>query len=104
MPGRKQVYRCADDAGLYSGDTIALATEPPPRDATPLLDEVMRDGRILRPHPTLDESRATFTRNFEALPEAYKALRGTETYPIDLSPALTELQTRITKAVHPGPR
>ena len=104
LPGRKQVYRCADDAGLYSGDTIALATEAPPSAATPLLDEVMRDGRILRPHPTLDESRATFTRNFAALPEAYKALRGTATYPVQLSPAITELQTRITEAVHPGPR
>ncbi len=98
LPGRKQVYRCVDDAGLYSGDTIALATEPPPSDATPLLGEVMRDGRILSPHPTLDESRATFIRNFAALPEAYKALRGAAVYPVDLSPAITELQAGLTLA------
>ena len=99
LPGPKQVYRRFDDAGMYRGDTIALASETPLDDATALLAEVMRDGRMVDPHPTLDESRAVFQRNFAALPDGYKALRGAAVYPVDLSPALTELREGLTRAV-----
>ncbi|MCA8925703.1 MAG: nicotinate phosphoribosyltransferase, partial [Planctomycetes bacterium] len=51
-PGAKQVYRRRDATG-YAGDWVALAEEAPPADATPLLEPVLRDGELLRPHPAL---------------------------------------------------
>ena len=104
LPGRKQIYRHEDKNGGFERDVIAMADEPPPNGATSLLEEVMRDGRALRPHPTLDDSRELFRRGSAALPEDVKALTGAATYPVAISPALAELQIRMAEAAHPGGR
>ena len=104
LPGRKQIYRYADTDGNFERDVIAIAHEPEPEGATPLLQDVMRDGGTLRPYPTLGESRELFQRGFDALPEEVKALTGAATYPVALSPTLAALQTRMTEAVNTGPR
>ena len=104
LPGRKQIYRYADENGNFDRDVIAIADEPESEGATPLLQDVMTDGGTLRPHPTLAESRTLFRQGFAALPEEVKALTGAATYPVALSPTLAALQTRMTEAAHPGPR
>ncbi len=104
LPGRKQVYRYTDENGKSVRDALAIADESQPAAATPLLHDVMRDGRTLRPAPTLSESRELFRRGFGALPEGVKSLSAGATYPVDLSRALADLQTRMTEAVHPGQR
>ena len=102
LPGRKQIYRYADENGNFERDVIAIADEPESEGATPLLQDIMREGQTLRPHPTLDESRELFRQGFAALPEGVKALTGAATYPVALSPTLAALQTRMTEAAHPG--
>ena len=101
LPGRKQIYRYEDDAGGYARDVIAMADAPPPDAAASLLEDVMQEGRALRPHPTLDESRNLFQRGFAALPEDVKALTSAAAYPVEISPELAALQTRMAEAAQP---
>ncbi len=51
-PGRKQVWRRYGPDGRMAGDVISLETEK--QDGEPLLQLVMRDGKRVGPHPTLD--------------------------------------------------
>src|SRR3970040_2021078 len=75
LPGRKQVWRTADTKGIPQHDTIALAEETGPPGAGPLLVEVMRDGRTVRPDG-LDEMRARCRERLGALPPPPPLLPG----------------------------
>ncbi len=94
LPGRKQVWRISDGAGLFGRDSIALAEEDAPPGAAPLLREVMRDGRTLAVE-TLEEMRARCQARHAQLPAPLRALRGASSYPVHLSPALEALRTRM---------
>ncbi|MFC5720910.1 nicotinate phosphoribosyltransferase [Streptomyces gamaensis] len=69
-PGRKQVHRRPGHA-----DLIALADEPPPAGAEPLLETVMRDGRRTAPPPTLEAARQRFRADLDALPSEARRIR-----------------------------
>ncbi|MDE2836333.1 MAG: nicotinate phosphoribosyltransferase [Chloroflexota bacterium] len=93
LAGRKQVYRQTGADGMYAGDLLALEEERlPDGDGAPLLADVMRGGRRTGPSPTLQELRERFAAGFARLPEAYKALRSPELYPVHHSWALDETQ------------
>ena len=94
LPGRKQVWRTADTKGIPQHDTIALAEETGPPGAGPLLVEVMRDGRTVRPDD-LDEMRARCRDRLALLPSPLPVLRGSGTFPVRLSPALEALRVRM---------
>jgi nicotinate phosphoribosyltransferase len=87
LPGRKQVWRDA----AFGGDVIALADEPGPPGTTPLLVEVMRDGRTLYPE-SLGAMRARCRDRLDRLPAPLRALRGSAAFPVRLSPALERLR------------
>ena len=91
---KKQVYRHYDDRGNLLRDVIALRDEPV-AGAAPLLEPVMRRGEIIRPLPSLHDSRAYFQAQFARLPEPYKALENPPVYPVELSPGLKDLQSRV---------
>jgi len=93
LPGEKQVYRFYAD-GLMREDVLALRHEPLP-EGEPLLEKVMEEGRLLRPHPPLHELRQRCQQELARLPEPYKALRPQESYPVRCSPGLEELQRRL---------
>jgi nicotinate phosphoribosyltransferase len=98
--GKKQVFRVIDEAGRYQGDLIAMRDERPEDVAptvpgeriTPLLTQVMAQGKRVQSQPSLQESRARFLAEFAKLPEAYKQLQPAERYPVSLSPALARFQ------------
>jgi nicotinate phosphoribosyltransferase len=84
-PGAKQVFR-ADD---FSHDVLALADEPPPAGARPLLEPVMVGGRrVDAGRRTLDQLNDGFERVWSALPERYKGLDPVEAHQVDLSQRL----------------
>lgn len=88
-PGVKQVYR----SGVYEGDTIALAEEPPPPDSTALLAPVIRGGELLPGAiPRLPEIIAAAHEHLARLPERYHALEAAPTYPVRFSAALVRLR------------
>ena len=71
-PGRKQVYRRFHADGRWQGDAVALAGER--AEGTPLLQPVMRAGRLVAPLPSLDESRTRLQRELASLPDALRSI------------------------------
>jgi nicotinate phosphoribosyltransferase len=94
-PDVKQVYR-HEQNGRFTGDTLALASEPP--HGTPLLQPYLRGGKLIEPLPALKEIRERAAAQLAALPEGVRKLRDAETYPVDVSPALAKLAASL----HPG--
>ncbi len=92
---KKQVHRHYDAEGRMEHDVIALRGESAA--GRPLLQEVMRGGRVVRPLSTLQESREYFRSEFDRLPERYKALNDPPLYPVGLSPGLKALQARVAQ-------
>ncbi|NVM23456.1 MAG: nicotinate phosphoribosyltransferase [Desulfobacterales bacterium] len=91
LAGKKQVFRRTDDNGRFVEDIIGAADETI-EGASPLLAAVMQDGKLLGTHPSLEEIRHRFRRNFQALDEKYKALDGADLYPVKLSACLKAVQ------------
>ena len=92
-PGRKQVYRCTASDGRFKADTMTLTDETAP--GMPLLEPVMREGRLVAPLPTLAASREHAARQLAALPERSRSLDQDEPYPVEVSPALRALAAEI---------
>lgn len=97
-PGEKQVYRRRDLDGRFIGDVLALRPEAPPEGAEPLLDVVMHDGRLARPHPTLAAARERCMANVAALPENVRHLHHPTAYPVLESEALGAAQRAAVAA------
>lgn len=95
LPGRKQVWRRLDAEGQPVGDLLALADEPGPPEATPLLVDVMRQGRRTWTE-SLDESRRRCTERLASLPDELRGLDDGVAYHVALSPALEALRARMT--------
>lgn len=95
LPGRKQIFRRRDGAGIFSRDRIGLRSED--LEGERLLREVMRAGQRTAPCPSIRESRALFAAEFAGLPQRFRAIRRPEIYPVELSPALRTLQREVTQ-------
>ena len=91
LAGGKQVFRKTDHQGQFLEDIIGTRDETIEA-ACPLLEPVMQDGKLLRKHPSLEEIRERFRKNFAALDEKYKTLDGAHLYPVKLSARLSALQ------------
>lgn len=97
LPGRKQVHRVD---GASGHDVIALRDEELDV-GRPLLEQVMVDGRPVRPAPPLADVRARCRDAVARLPARLRTLVGPEDpYPVELSPGLRTLVADLT-AAHP---
>ncbi len=88
LPGRHQVFRDGER------DVIGLVDEQLP--GRPLLEPVMRDGRALRPGPSLAAVRNRALAERQALPQPTRWLRDPATVRATLSPALAALKETLT--------
>jgi nicotinate phosphoribosyltransferase len=79
-PGCKQVWRVIRD-GIAIEDVLALADNDPPRDAQPLLKEVMKDG-VRCSRPPLAEIRERCRQQVALLPPDLRRLIGGTKYPV----------------------
>jgi nicotinate phosphoribosyltransferase len=100
--GAKQVVRRVGPDGRLAGDTLALAEEAVPADATGLLEPVMRGGELLRPHPPLAEIRARCAAELAALPDDVRRLTDPAPYLAMPSERLRERQRAAEAGVSPG--
>jgi len=91
LPGKKQVFRRTDSKGRFMEDTIGTGDETI-EGATPLLEPVLQDGKLVKGHPSLEEIRQRFTKSFHSLDEPYKALGGAPAYPVKSSPRLSAVK------------
>jgi nicotinate phosphoribosyltransferase len=87
-PGRKQVWRRYADDGAMAGDV--LSTEDDVQAGEPLVEAVMRDGRRLRPKPSLAAVREHAARELERLPAPLRRL-APATYPVTVADRLRRL-------------
>jgi len=94
-PGRKQVWRRYDDAGVMAGDVLTL--EDDPQHGEPLLQPVMQGGRRVGLPPTLADARTRVARELERLPVALKTLVPGQRYRVDVAPALVELAAAVDR-------
>jgi nicotinate phosphoribosyltransferase len=88
-PGCKQVFRFGAPNREYDHDVISLHDETP--GGEPLLECVMREGRRLRPAPSLAEARERARELLARVPEASRELRNPASYPVRFSRKLEDL-------------
>ena len=99
FPGRKQIWRTWR-GGQAVADVIALEGEAAPYDdATPLLEQVMKEGRRLAPSPTLAAARDHHTAAVARLPRDVRMLEPRQTYPVSRTSALERLTARTVAAI-----
>jgi len=86
-PGRKQVFRRFDAAGLLAGDALTLQGDTQP--GRPLLEPVMAAGRRLAPAPSLAEIREWLVAQLAGLSPAQRALPPPRRIPSRCAPPCT---------------
>ena len=91
LAGEKQVFRKSDQNKRYLEDIIGQRNEVMV-EGEPLLEKVMENGKLLRPHPQLQTLQETFKENFAALDDRYKSIKDHKEYPVKLSTRLENLQ------------
>lgn len=91
LAGRKQVFRKLSPDGRPVKDFIGTRRETI-ADTIPLLQPAMQAGRVLHPHPSLQDVRTRCAQSLDALDTAYKDLQHPATYPISISKRLSTLQ------------
>lgn len=94
-PGRKQVYRRCDPDGLLLEDIVTLHDVP--CEGRPLLQQVLRGGRLISPPPTLAASREHALLQLQTLPAALRCLKNMPMYPVSISRQLQELARSVDR-------
>jgi nicotinate phosphoribosyltransferase len=97
LAGEKQVFRMRDPQGRFLEDVIGTRDETV-EDASPLLEHVMQNGRLLKNHPSLEEIeiRERLRTNFQALDDKFKVLQGDSSYTVTLSDRLKALHDTLS--------
>jgi nicotinate phosphoribosyltransferase len=107
LPGPKQVFRHRDSLGSYLYDNVAHAEESA-ASGEPLLTRVMDAGKRVAPDPPLHDLRDLFRREFDCLPDRYKALHSADHFPVHISAELERLRDEVvrqtTQRECPAPR
>ncbi len=97
LPGKKLVWRIFEN-GKFKKDVISLEDEVVDN-AEPLLEEVVKNGKIVCKRPTLEEIRQKANENFSNLPDNYKKLEGAPVYPVEFSQGLIALRETIVERI-----
>jgi nicotinate phosphoribosyltransferase len=95
-PGRKQVYRVVRD-GVMVAEVLPLDGEPVP--GRPLLQPVMRGGRLVGALPTLARVRRHAARERARLSAGLRSLQGGTVYPVRISPGLRRLVREVRAGI-----
>ncbi|MEX2648590.1 MAG: nicotinate phosphoribosyltransferase [Alphaproteobacteria bacterium] len=96
-PGRKQVFRRFDGAGVMAGDIVTLASDRAVGE--PMLEPIMRGGRRIGPLPALDDIRARTAASLRALPEHLRRLEVAPSFPVEISDRLRGLAREVDAAM-----
>jgi nicotinate phosphoribosyltransferase len=91
-PGRKQVWRRFRQDGAIAEDTVALVGES--AHGEPLLQPILRDGRLVTDLPDLAQSRAHAAASLAQLPEPLRRLEP-GAVPVRVSPGIGRLAAEM---------
>jgi nicotinate phosphoribosyltransferase len=98
--GAKAVHRRHGPDGAIAGDALALRDEDSPDGyEESLLHPVMRDGRLIRPHPPISALRTRCAAQISALPAGLRRLRDHGAYEVRVTDALRERQARARLSI-----
>jgi len=97
LPGKKRVWRIIEN-GFFVKDIISLDDEIVDY-ATPLLEHVVKNGRIICNRPSLDMIRQRAALNFTHLPDKYKKLDQAPVYPVEFSRKLVALREKVVERI-----
>ena len=86
-PGRKQVFR------KEGSDTVALSDEK--LEGTPLIELVIKEGRVVKELPSPQEIRDYFLEEFSKFPEELKDIHTSFRYPVLISEKLEGLYKEL---------
>ncbi|MGR9117042.1 MAG: nicotinate phosphoribosyltransferase [Gammaproteobacteria bacterium] len=92
-PGRKQVFRTFDDQGLLLSDTVTLVGKP--ESGMPLLQPVMRNGRLNESLTPLTDARKYALKQLATLPATLCQLEAAPPYPVVISGTLEQLAQSV---------
>lgn len=68
-------------------------------DREPLLEPAMSEDIRIQPRKSLNEIRERCAAELDRLPEAHKALKDPQVYPVDLSDEVRQLQSKTAQKV-----
>ena len=88
-PGRKQVWRTYGADGLMSGDILSVESDTQPGE--PLIEQVMRGGKRIKPAPSFADIRERAARDLARLPEPLRQLQQGIDYPVKVADRLVAL-------------
>ncbi len=97
LPGRKQVWRFSDAHGLFRHDLISGKEENFSSEATPLLQQYIKYGQLVRQIPPLEEIRQTVRSYLKQLPKEILSLREKSHFPVTISKELQLLLDHLKK-------
>jgi nicotinate phosphoribosyltransferase len=97
-PGRKQVWRRYGTDGKVAGDLLSLQDHAAAGE--PLLHLAMKDGRRVKPAPTLDEIRRHAKRELATLPDALRQLTPGATVTVEIADDLVKLAADVDRRLH----
>ncbi len=92
----KQIWRRLGPDGKIASDLLGLREET--AEGRPLLKQVMKDGRRVASPSSWQEAQAVFQAELATLPEPCLALDRPGRVPVEVSPALRDLQDRTRQA------
>jgi nicotinate phosphoribosyltransferase len=93
LGGTKQVYRLSDEYGRMCADTLALVDEQ--LEGTALLEPVMMSGKLVTDPPDIKTIAKRAADQLAKLPQALSSLRGSHTYPVEVSERLRLFQPAV---------
>ena len=96
-PGRKQIYRERNADGTIRHDTLTIEGDVQP--GTPLLEPVMRNGKRLKPSPSLQDVRAHVAQELASLPHNLRRLEQVQPYDVIVSDALRKLTMEVDRSI-----
>ncbi|MFH1768405.1 MAG: nicotinate phosphoribosyltransferase [Candidatus Omnitrophota bacterium] len=97
LPGKKQIFRSADETGIIRDDTIALEGEK--LSGKKLLKKVMDKGRRLHKNRSLPEKKKILLEKIKKLPDEFKQIKVTAGFPVNVSKQLSALTERLKEQI-----
>ncbi|MFX0104785.1 MAG: nicotinate phosphoribosyltransferase [Candidatus Hodarchaeota archaeon] len=96
-PGIKQVYRIYDKDGMFKEDLMTLESEPASPDSEALLIPIIKNGKLIKPYPKLDDIQNFYLDNIRRLPDSYKQLVEAKKFRLKLSKKLEQLTKSLAQ-------
>ena len=97
-PGRKQIYRFYQTDGIMSHDIITRSEEVI-NNARPLLESVIRDGKLIASIKSLSDMRAYAAKELKSLPNDLKGINKAKPYSVKIAQSLEYLAVEVDKEI-----